>query len=221
MSEQTIDSRQLCQAFAFIASAMKARSEDLRELDAACGDGDLGVTVTKGFTAIEKRLDELTAEPPERVLKTLGMTFNNAAASTFGVFFATACMHASKSVEKKDHILVEDFSGMLKGAVEGIMARGRAKVGDKTILDALVPAQQAAERAVRDGQAWPGVLAAATVAAREGAENTRGLVPKAGRARWLGEQAQATQDPGATFVYLFLGACESAFQELSRAQGLS
>lgn len=219
MSEQMLDSKQLCQAFRFIAEAMKARSDDLRELDAACGDGDLGVTVTKGFTAIEKQLGKLEGEPPGRLLKTLGMTFNNAAASTFGVFFATACMYASKSIEKKDHISVEDLCTMLKGAVEGIEVRGRAKIGDKTILDALIPAQQAAEQAVKNGQVWPGALAAATAAAKKGAEDTRGLVPKAGRARWLGEQVQEAQDPGATFVYLFLDACQHAFQNVSEVGG--
>ena len=218
MSEQMLDSEQLRQAFRFIAGAMKERSDDLRELDAACGDGDLGVTVTKGFSAIENRLDELKGEPSGRLLKTLGMTFNNAAASTFGVFFATACMYAGKSIDDKDSISVKDFCAMLNAASEGVATRGRSKVGDKTILDALVPAQQAAEAAADNGQAWGDVLAAATEAARQGAEDTRGLVPKAGRARWLGEQVRESQDPGATFVYLFLDACQHAFDDVSEAQ---
>jgi len=214
MPEYVLDSEKLRQAFRFIAKAMKAKSDELRDLDAACGDGDLGITVTKGFTAIEKKLDELEGEPPARLLRTLGMTFNNAAASTFGVFFATACMNAGRSIEEKDTINVEDFSSMLKTAAEGIAVRGGAKVGDKTILDALIPAQQAGAAAVKNGQAWREVLAAVTAAAKEGAEATRGLVPKAGRARWLGEQVQEIQDPGATFVYMFLDACQQAFEQL-------
>jgi len=212
VSSESLDAEQLRRAFRAIAAAMKSKSEPLRELDAACGDGDLGITVTKGFTAIEERLDDLEGEPPSRLLQSLGITFNNAAASTFGVFFATAFMHAGKSIDKRDQIDVGDFCAMLKCAADGITSRGRAKVGDKTILDALAPATEAAEAAVARGGDWPDVLAAAADAAREGAEGTRGLLPKVGRARWFGEQARGTQDPGATFVQFFMEACRDAFE---------
>ena len=205
-------------AFRSIAADMKAKSEELRELDAACGDGDLGITVTKGFTAIEDRLDSLEGESPCRLLQSIGITFNNAAASTFGVFFATAFMHAGKRVEGADPITVADFCAMLEGAAEGIATRGRAKVGDKTILDALVPAHRAARDAVDRGGRWSEVLSAAAAAARDGAENTRGLEPRLGRARWLGDQAKDTQDPGATFVSFFLEACRDAEHTLTKGE---
>ena len=212
MSSESLSAGQLRRAFRAIATTMKSRSEQLRELDAACGDGDLGITVTKGFTAIEGRLDDLEAEPPSRLLQSLGMTFNNAAASTFGVFFATAFMHAGKSIDKRDRINVGDFCAMLEGAVDGIATRGRVKVGDRTILDALAPATQAAKAAAARGAGWEDVLSAAAEAAREGAESTRDLLPKVGRARWLGEQVRGIQDPGATFVQFFLEACRDAFE---------
>ena len=218
MSSESLDAEQLRRAFRAIAAAMKSKSEPLRELDAACGDGDLGITVTKGFTAIEERLDDLVGEPPSRLLQSLGITFNNAAASTFGVFFATAFMHAGKSIDKRDQIGVGDFCAMLQCAADGITSRGQAKVGDKTILDALAPATEAAEAAVARGGDWPEVLAAAAEAAREGAEGTRDLFPKVGRARWLGEQARGTQDPGATFVQFFLEACLDAFEAVAESE---
>ena len=218
MSSKPLSAERLRAAFRTIATDMKARSEELRELDAACGDGDLGITVTKGFTAIEETLSRLEGESPSRSLKSLGITFNNAAASTFGVFFATAFMHAGKSVEGADEITEEGFCAMLASAAEGIATRGRAKVGDKTILDALVPAHRAAQEAVDSGGTWPEVLAAAAGAAREGAERTRGLEPKHGRARWLGDQAKETQDAGATFVWFFLEACLHAAQELTKGE---
>jgi len=212
MPSESLGAEQLRLAFRSIAAHMKTRSEELRELDAACGDGDLGITVTKGFTAIASRLDDLEGEPPDRLLKSLGLTFNNAAASTFGVFFATAFMHAGKSIEGKARITVGDFCMMLKGAAEGIATRGRAKVGDKTILDALAPACEAAEEAVARGAGWSEVLSAAVDGARRGAESTRDLLPKVGRARWLGDQTKGIQDPGATFVQFFLQACLGAFE---------
>ena len=212
MSSESLDGEQIRLGFRAIAATMKSRSEQLRELDAACGDGDLGITVTKGFAAIEERLADLQGEPPPRLLQALGITFNNAAASTFGVFFTTAFMHAGKSIEKRDRIEVEDLGPMLRSAADGIMVRGRANVGDKTILDALVPASEAAQATIVRGGGWTDVLEAAAAAARRGAEGTKELLPKAGRARWLGEQARGSQDPGATFVQFFLEACLDAFR---------
>jgi dihydroxyacetone kinase-like protein len=218
MTSGPLSAERLRIAFRTIAADMKAKSDELRELDAACGDGDLGITVTKGFTAIEGSLADLERESPSRLLQSLGITFNNAAASTFGVFFATAFMHAGKAVDGVDEITVQHFCAMLEQAAEGIATRGRAKVGDKTILDALVPAHQAASKAVDAGGEWSEVLSAAAAAAREGAEKTRGLDPKLGRARWLGEQAKGTQDPGATFVSFFLESCCHAERELTKGE---
>jgi len=215
MSSESLSAEQLRHAFRALATTMKSKSEPLRELDAACGDGDLGITVTKGFTAIEGRLDDLEGEPPSRLLQSLGMTFNNTAASTFGVFFATAFMHAAKSIGDRNQIDVRNFCAMLQSAADGIAARGRAKVGDRTILDALAPAAQAAEAAVARGAGWADVLTAAAEAAREGAESTRDLLPKVGRARWLGEQVRGIQDPGATFIQFFLEACRDVFKTVT------
>jgi len=127
-------------------------------------------------------------------------------------------MHAGKSIDKRDHIDVGDFCSMLRSAAEGITSRGRAKVGDKTILDALAPATESAEAAVARGADWPDTLSAAAEAAREGAESTRDLLPKVGRARWLGEQVRGAQDPGATFVQFFLEACRDAFEAIAEGE---
>ncbi len=207
MSSETVNSEVLRDAFHVIAEKMKARSEELRVLDAACGDGDLGVTVTKGFTAIDTRLDELEGDPPDRLLATLGMTFNNAAASTFGVFFATALMYASNCITGQGEFSATDFCAMLQAAAEGIKTRGHADVGDRTILDALIPACNAADTALSTDGSFDAVLSAATAAAKRGAADSAELLPKTGRARWLGDKVKGTQDPGATFVYFFLDAC--------------
>jgi len=214
VAPKSLDAEQIRLAFQPIAEYMKGRSEVLRQLDAACGDGDLGITVTNGFTAIEKRLASLQGERPDKLLRTLGMTFNNSAASTFGVFFATAFMHAGKAIDGQDFIGPEDLVRMLQAAVDGIMARGHAKVGDCTLLDALVPAYEAADRVTAKGGDLEAILSGAAEAARQGAEETRNLVPKVGRAKWLGQQTKGAQDPGATLVAYFLEACRDALGSL-------
>ncbi|MBN1859507.1 DAK2 domain-containing protein, partial [Candidatus Bipolaricaulota bacterium] len=175
MSAETVNGERLRSAFRVIAEKMKERSEELRVLDAACGDGDLGITVTKGFTAIEARLDSLEGDPPARLLATLGMTFNNAAASTFGVFFATGFMHASNCITDQRQFSAEDFCRMLESAAEGITTRGHAQVGDRTILDALVPASEAARAAFSAGKSFDAVLTAAAAAAKQGAIDSQEL----------------------------------------------
>lgn len=215
MTPQSLDGEQLRLAFQFIAEEMKTKSEALRKLDAACGDGDLGITVKNGFTAIQNQLEKLRGEPPERLFRTLGMTFNNAAASTFGVFFATAFMHAGKAIEGKSSINASDVAAMLRSASEGIMTRGRATVGDRTLLDALVPACDAADEAITtSGGDLRVVFATAAEAAARGARATCDLTPKVGRARWLGDKIKGVEDPGAAFVTYFLEACRDALQSL-------
>ena len=196
-----------------VASRMKERSDELRILDAATGDGDLGFTVTKGFTAIEDKLSQWSSLPLDGIFKTAGMTFNNAAASTFGVFFATANKGASKVLAGKDNIGPRDLCDMFRAAVQDISKRGKAKVGDKTILDALVPASDAACEAAKEGACLYDSLSRAVAAARDGAEGTKGMLPRKGRARWLGEKTKDVQDPGATFVYMFLEESLAAMGE--------
>jgi dihydroxyacetone kinase-like protein len=205
--DKTLSKECLLQVLPKIAAGMKGKSDQLRILDAACGDGDLGVTVTKGFTAVEKKLPELEEMPLDEIFKTIGMTFNNAAASTFGVLFATACKSVGEALVDKENISAPDLCVILQAAAQGISKRGKAKVGDKTILDALVPATEAACQAVERDVSLHEVLEQAVAAAKIGAEKTKGMLPRIGRARWLGEKTKDVQDPGATFVYLFLAEC--------------
>lgn len=218
MTENKTLSRQcLLQVLSQIAAGMKRKSDQLRALDAACGDGDLGVTVTKGFSAIEEKLPELEGMPLDKIFQTVGMTFNNAAASTFGVFFATAFKSAGEVLVDKENINAHDLCGMLQAAVQGISKRGKAKVGDKTILDALVPATEAVCQTAEENFSLCESLDQAVAAAKRGAEGTKGMLPRIGRARWLGEKAKDVQDPGATFVYLFLEECLTSIRNLVAA----
>jgi len=215
--DKTLSKKCVLRILPKIAAGMKGKSDQLRLLDAACGDGDLGVTVTKGFSAVEARLPELEGMPLDKIFKTVGMTFNNAAASTFGVLFATACKSAGETLMDKENIGASDLCGMLQAAAQGVTKRGKAKVGDKTILDALVPATEAVCQAVEKNFSLHEALEQAVAAAKIGAEKTKGMLPRIGRARWLGEKTKDVQDPGATFVYLFLEECLAGIQDQASA----
>lgn len=187
-----------------IAADFEGHSEELRQLDAVIGDGDLGVTVELG----SKALREYLASPDEsnigQLLAKCGLQFNKASPSTFGTLLASAFMGAGKAVIGKERIEIEDLGLMADGAVDGIKKRGKAEVGDKTMLDCLVPAVEAFKKELA-GDASPEVaLTAALTAAEEGMKATIPMMSKHGRASWHREKTIGVQDAGATAMYYLI-----------------
>lgn len=193
-----------------VAKTTPEESDLLRDLDSKIGDGDLGETIILGFRAVLKALPDLAGREPSDQIARAGMAFNRAAASTFGVLFATALMRAGQSVKGKAVLGARDVPAMGRAAVEGMMQRGKAKLGDKTLLDALVPAIDAFERAVDEGEDGAAALAAAVEACDAGVDETTGMRAKVSRAGWLGERTVGVPDPGATAVLLMLRAAVPA-----------
>lgn len=187
-----------------MAQDMAGQAEQLRQLDAAIGDGDLGITMTIGFEALVGELRQLAGSDVSTLLMKSGMAFNRKAASTFGALFATMMMGAAKAIKGKEEIGTPELAGMLAAAAEGVKARGKAQVGDKTLLDALVPAAEELKAAAEAGAALPDALQRATKAAETGMLATAGMKSKVGRASWFAERTEGVQDPGATAVYLML-----------------
>ncbi len=185
-------------------------SERLRELDAAAGDGDLGVTMTIGWGAVLKALPEMEAEDIGNLLAKAGMTFNRAAASTFGVLLATALMRAGRELKGVESVGLPEMIRGAEAAFQGIRERGKAEVGDKTMLDALAPAIEALKQAQAERQGLSAALDAASAAAMRGAAATAGKTPKFGRASWLGPRAAEVQDPGATATAFMLRSLAEA-----------
>jgi len=206
MKKETISSTETVELFLETSEAVRVKKEKIRRLDSACGDGDLGITINKGLKAVEEVLQGLENEAPDlgKVLKKAGMAFNNKAASTFGVFFATACMKSSKKIQGKTKLKLRDIANIFEASVNSIKERGGAKVGDKTILDALVPASKSIQNSLNNKESIPKAFQRAAQAAKKGAENTKGMQPKTGRAKQLGDQATDIQDPGATVIYFFI-----------------
>lgn len=183
-----------------IAEALEAHSELITALDAEIGDGDLGVTCALGMKAALEALDaSVEASLTERLLKA-GMAFNSAGASTFGALVATAAMRAAKYARDSQLVAwdLQSLIGALGAAIEGLQQRGKASRGDKTILDALWPALEALQSAQREGRSLAQALAGAAAAARAGAEATRPLRSKFGRAAWMQDRTIGVQDAGAT-----------------------
>jgi dihydroxyacetone kinase-like protein len=161
--------------------------------------------MNRGFQAVLERLNDADPSTPADVLKTVFMTLISKVGGAAGPIYGTAFMEASKSLGDKKEVSAEDAAELLQAALDGVKKRGKAEVGDKTIVDALEPAAEAAKEAAGEGSV-AGVFRAAAGAAEEGAESTIPMTARRGRASYLGARAQGHQDPGATSTYLLLDA---------------
>ena len=202
----TITRDEVVQIIQKMAVELQGAQELLRELDAAQGDGDLGVTMKLGFDAVLKVLPELKDQDIGALLTKSGLTFNSAAASTMGALLATACMRSGKEAKGQMELDLSDMARMANAGVNGLRERGKASVGDKTMLDTVVPWAETLTRAESEGKSMPEALQEALQAAKQGMLSTKGMVPKMGRAAWLGERTKEMQDAGATSSYLMLKA---------------
>ncbi len=194
-----------------MAAAMEERRRYLTKLDSEIGDGDHGNNMHRGFQAVLERLDGADPSSPADVLKTVSMALVSKVGGAAGPLYGTAFLRASSALQDKDEISAEDAAAALEAALGGIKQRGKAEAGDKTIVDALEPAVEAARGAAADGSVAE-VFRAAADAAEEGAEATVPLTARKGRASYLGDRAQGHRDPGATSTYYLLDAAVRALE---------
>lgn len=194
-----------------VKGIMHENKDYLIELDAAMGDGDLGLTITAGFDAAAESINNYSGNDIGMALLQSAMAMNNAASSTMGTLVSSAIMRAGKPVKGKEKVDIEDFITMAEGTVEGIQARGKAKVGDKTILDSLVPAVDALKKELENGKTLAEAYMSAYQAAQKGVEATKDMVSQHGRAHYYGEKSKGKQDPGATVAMLATRAISDYF----------
>jgi dihydroxyacetone kinase len=183
-------------------------TDELRDLDAAIGDGDLGITVAEGSAAAIVALRELpdTATPGE-VLRSMGPAVARANPSTFAALVASALLAGAKAIADRDTVTRDELIEAGRIGAQAIATRGKSGVGDKTVLDALIPSLDAAGATADDP------LGAAVQAARAGVEATRDLVSVRGRAAWVGERTRGHADPGAMAYLRLLEAFASSSTE--------
>jgi dihydroxyacetone kinase-like protein len=200
----TITAADVADFIARLAEVMPTHEQTLRDLDAQIGDGDLGVTVSLGTRAMADGLADLSGEDPGTVLAKSGMAFNRAAASTFGVIFATVLMSMGKVARGKDVLTVADLPDMFEAAVEGVKSRGGAELGEKTVLDVLAPMAATLREVADAGASIPEAIAAATASCYEALEATKQMQGKHGRAGWFKERTVGVPDPGCTAICLMM-----------------
>jgi dihydroxyacetone kinase-like protein len=199
-----------------------ANRDELVELDRLIGDGDHGENMQRGFQTFVVTLARATPATPGAALKLLATTLISTVGGAAGPLYGTAFLRAATALGDAPELTPESTVAALKAALGGVVARGRAEVGDKTMVDALSPAVDAATQALAGGADIADVLAAAAEAAEKGAESTVPLVARKGRASYLGERSAGHLDPGARSTSLLLRAfADSAARDRSAAGSAS
>lgn len=168
----------------------------LVELDSRMGDGDLGLTMSKAFTAAHDEMVDTEETDPGKILMKAGMIMARAAPSTMGTLMATGFMRGGKAVSGRKEITTADLSDFFQAFVAGIMERGKSKPGDKTVVDSLKPAANTLEAS--KGEAPQKALKKALLSAEKGLESSRDMIAQHGRIAYYKEQSRGQQDPGAT-----------------------
>jgi len=187
------------------AAEVSANKEQLTQLDAAVGDGDHGINMDRGMSAVLAKLDAATEEQDiGALLKTVGMTLVSTVGGAGGPLYGTLFLQMGTAVSGKDQLDPDDWAAALEAGIAGVQARGKAEPGDKTMIDALIPGRDALNSALAEGASFEDALRQSADAAGQGMRDTIPLVARKGRASYLGERSAGHQDPGATSSHLLL-----------------
>lgn len=178
----------------------------LTDLDAAIGDADHGANMDRGFKAVLNKLPELNDKDIGTIFKTVGMTLLSTVGGAGGPLYGTFFLQAGMSTAGKMELSLEDWKDAMEAAVKGVVMRGKAELGDKTMVDALTPAVESLKESAQNGDELGPALHESAEAAKQGMEGTIPMVARKGRASYLGERSAGHQDPGATSSYLLLEA---------------
>jgi len=192
--------------FRNIAGLMDANRELLCRLDGALGDGDLGVTMAKGFRAIEASVKPESVRDIGDFLSQSALVIEEGAAGTMGTLIGSGLEQAGIACAGRKSLDCEGVARLIRGLADGISARGKARQGDKTILDSLVPAAEALESASREGKALDQAVKAASAAAEQGARSTAKMQSRHGRAARYLERSIGPEDSGAVAGALMIMA---------------
>jgi dihydroxyacetone kinase-like protein len=188
-----------------IAASIHEHHVELTTLDRAIGDGDHGANLDRGFKAVVVKLDGAEPDTPGGVLKLVATTLISTVGGAAGPLYGTAFLRAATAVGDVPELDAAAVQAALTAARDGVVARGKAELEDKTMIDALTPAVEAAT-----GDSIAGLLAAAADAAERGAAATEPLVARKGRASYLGERSAGHVDPGARSTAYLLRALATA-----------
>jgi dihydroxyacetone kinase-like protein len=191
------------------AAAMSEHRQELVRLDTAIGDGDHGTNMDRGMQKALEKLNASEQADPGAVLKTVAMALVSSVGGAAGPLYGTLLLQLGTALAGRPEVELADFAAAWRKALEGVQGRGKAQAGDKTMVDALIPAIEALERApdLTSG------LDAAVQGAEQGMKATIPLVARKGRASYLGERSANHQDPGATSTYYLFKSADEALAD--------
>jgi phosphoenolpyruvate---glycerone phosphotransferase subunit DhaL len=190
-------------ASAFVISKNR---DYLIQLNSVTGDADHGANMDRGFRAVIARMPEITHQDIGTIFRTVGMTLQSRIGGAAGPLYGAFFLQAGRKAAGKMELNLDDWCTALEAALDGVVMRGKAEPGDKTMVDALFPAVNALKQAAEENLPLGQALIQSVEAAKMGMEQTTQLVARKGRASYLGERSAGYQDPGATSMFLILKA---------------
>lgn len=188
------------QTVRLIATTCVENETYFSDLDAVAGDGDFGYSLARGFENVLEGFDGYDRSDPGTFLQQVAMTMSSRIGGTSGPIWGTAFLRAAGVVKGREDLGADDVVAMLRAAVEGIKKRGGADLGDKTLLDAIVPMTDAIEADAAAGADGTAIARHAAEVARRAADATSALEARRGRASYTGERSIGSPDPGAVAV---------------------
>ena len=186
------------------AEALAAAQDELTALDTAIGDGDHGLNMQRGFAKVKEKLAAEAGKDLGSLSKTVGMTLLSSVGGASGPLYGTFFIKAAPALNGKDEAGLSTLAQAIAAGTAGLVARGQAAVGDKTMVDVWQPVSEALTQAATSGADCKAALQAAAETAQQQAEATIPLVAKKGRASYLGERSAGHKDPGAASSALLL-----------------
>jgi dihydroxyacetone kinase-like protein len=195
------------------AEQVERNKELLTELDAAIGDADHGANMHRGMKAVLVALEQEPAATPGALFNKVGLTLVSTVGGASGPLYGTLFLRFGSALGEEEPVTPARFASALRAGLDGVVARGKAELGDKTMYDALAPALDALDAALAADQPWADALSRAADAASAGREATIEMLARKGRASYLGERSIGHQDPGATSAALLVASAYAALRD--------
>ncbi len=204
------DSKKVTELLEKIGDKIIEEKEFLTELDKPIGDCDHGINMARGFTEVKKKLEAMADSDLGTIFKTTGMTLVSTVGGSAGPLYGTAFMKMGMALNGKKEMSFDEFLTAYEAAVEGVKQRGKSDKGEKTMLDAMIPALEALRKTYGETKDPRAAWKAGTRAAEAGVEYTKTIIATKGRASYVGERSIGHQDPGATSFTFMMETVEEA-----------
>jgi dihydroxyacetone kinase-like protein len=211
-----IDTTVLADWISRFGAAVTAKRDWLTELDSAIGDADHGANMARGMSAVGEKLGAGTPATVDELLKSVGMTLVSSVGGASGPLYGTFFLRMGMTAGAVSELDGPGLAAALRAGLDGIVARGKAEGGDKTMFDAMAPAVDALDEALAAGSSVPDAVGAAADAAAKGRDATLPLVARKGRASYLGERSAGHLDPGAASTAILFETLAAAVADSAR-----